>query len=324
MVRSDQAYEGGDLTLMADLIDEGNLAYEGDLTSEGDLVGEKLKKLKKPIQGMAPEVEAKFNVTNVEEFPKRCAWKIEMEAMRRQLDVLTEQFQNNHKAPPFMGYHRDFDQQWEEQNQNQRYEPRYEQKWEGSVKIDVPEFSGGSHEGEDCEHQAHRESISLVEANSNPKDSIRENQGQDLDQDETETARAISAIQLPANTEDLYKSEELQIKWVQSNPLPPRTAPTFTKSWSQPPKKGDARSNVASTRTVANKATKTLFKNQGGVVFKCFKYGEAGHRAVGCKKGSDARNNDEQEEEQPLVYDTEVEEEEQPLVYDIEVEEEIG
>ena len=59
-------------------------------------------------------------------------------------------------------------------------------------------------------------------------------------------------------------------------------------------------------------------------MFKCFKYGEAGHRAVGCKKGSDARNNDKQEEEQPFVYDTEVEEEEQPLVYDIEVEEEIG
>ena len=47
------------------------------------------------------------------------------------------------QAPPFMGYYRDFDQQWEEHNQNQRYEPRYEQIWEGSVKIDVPEFSGG-------------------------------------------------------------------------------------------------------------------------------------------------------------------------------------
>ena len=60
---------------------------------------EKLKKLKKPIQGMAPEVEAEFNAANVEEFPKRCAWKIEMEAMRRQLDVLTEQFQK-YKPPP--------------------------------------------------------------------------------------------------------------------------------------------------------------------------------------------------------------------------------
>ena len=29
MVRSDQAYEGGDLTLLVDLIGEGNLAYEG-------------------------------------------------------------------------------------------------------------------------------------------------------------------------------------------------------------------------------------------------------------------------------------------------------
>jgi hypothetical protein len=50
---------------------------------------ENLKKLKKPIQGMAPKVEAKFNATNEEEFPKRCAWKIEMEMMRRQLAVLT-------------------------------------------------------------------------------------------------------------------------------------------------------------------------------------------------------------------------------------------
>ena len=40
MVRSDQAYEGGDLTLLVDLIGEGNLAYEGDLTGEGDLVGD--------------------------------------------------------------------------------------------------------------------------------------------------------------------------------------------------------------------------------------------------------------------------------------------
>jgi hypothetical protein len=61
--------------------------------------GEKFKKLKKPIQGMATEVEAEFNAANVEEFPKRCAWKIEMESMRRQLDVLTEQFQK-YKPPP--------------------------------------------------------------------------------------------------------------------------------------------------------------------------------------------------------------------------------
>jgi hypothetical protein len=136
--------------------------------------------------------------------------------------------------------------------------------------------------------------------------------------------RQTSSIEKPTESfyqltakEDLYESEKQQIKWVQSNPFPPRTAPTFTKSWSQPPKKGDARSDVASTSTAASKATKTLFKNQGGVVFKCFKCGEAGHRAVVCKKGSDVGNNNEQEEEQPLVYDTEVEEGEQPLVYDI-------
>ena len=116
---------------------------------------------------MAPEVEAEFNATNEEEFPKRGAWEIEMEAMRRQLAVLTEQFQkykppqdpkSEHvvqqqrraperqqqlQAPPFMGYHREFGQQWAGKDQNQRYEPRYEQKWKGSVKIDVPKFSSG-------------------------------------------------------------------------------------------------------------------------------------------------------------------------------------
>uniref|UniRef100_A0A2N9HZ77 Retrotransposon gag domain-containing protein n=1 Tax=Fagus sylvatica TaxID=28930 RepID=A0A2N9HZ77_FAGSY len=97
---------------------------------------------------------------------KRCAWKIEMETMRRQLAVLTEQFQKykppqdpefkhvfqqQRRAPerqqqlqasPFMGYHREFGQQWEGKDQNQRYESKYEQKWKGSVKIDVSEFSG--------------------------------------------------------------------------------------------------------------------------------------------------------------------------------------
>ena len=115
---------------------------------------------------MAPEVEAEFNATNEEEFPKRCAWKIEMEAMRRQLAVLAEQFQKykppqepefKHvfqqqrreperqqqlQASPFMGYHQEFGQQWEGKDQNQRYESKYKQKWKGSVKIDVSEFSG--------------------------------------------------------------------------------------------------------------------------------------------------------------------------------------
>jgi hypothetical protein len=116
----------------------------------------RFKKPRKPVQDMDPEVETEVDAANEEEFPEKRAWEIEMEAMRRQIAVLTEQFQKykppqqepepvrqQPQAPPFMGYHRDFDQQWAEQNQNQRYEPRYEQKWEFSVKIDVPEFSGG-------------------------------------------------------------------------------------------------------------------------------------------------------------------------------------
>jgi hypothetical protein len=125
----------------------------------------RFKKPRKPVQDMDPEVETEVDAANEEEFPEKRAWEIEMEAMRRQIAVLTEQFQKyippqqepepvvqqprrepvrqQPQAPPFMGYHRDFDQQWKEQNQNQRYEPRYEQKWEFSVKINVPEFSDG-------------------------------------------------------------------------------------------------------------------------------------------------------------------------------------
>uniref|UniRef100_A0A2N9FIH3 Retrotransposon gag domain-containing protein n=1 Tax=Fagus sylvatica TaxID=28930 RepID=A0A2N9FIH3_FAGSY len=96
-----------------------------------------------------------------------------MEAMRRQIAVLTEQFQKykppqpepepmrqQPQAPPFMGYHRDFDQQWAEQNQNQRYEPRPQ-------------------EGEDCGNQAQRESICLVGADSNPTSQIWKEESQD-------------------------------------------------------------------------------------------------------------------------------------------------
>ena len=60
--------------------------------------GERLKKLKKPIQGMAPKLEAEFNAAKEEKFPKRCAWEIEMEAMRRQIAVKTKQLKKN--TPP--------------------------------------------------------------------------------------------------------------------------------------------------------------------------------------------------------------------------------
>ena len=53
MVRSDQAYEGNDLTLMADLIGEGNLAYEGVLTREGDLVGDANRTIEGDLVGKA-------------------------------------------------------------------------------------------------------------------------------------------------------------------------------------------------------------------------------------------------------------------------------
>ena len=83
------------------------------------MAGEKLKKLKKPIQGMAPEVEAEFNAANEKEFPKRCAWKIEMEAMRRQLAVLTVQFQK-YKPPQDLEFKHVFQQQRRELERQQQ------------------------------------------------------------------------------------------------------------------------------------------------------------------------------------------------------------
>ena len=45
----------------------------------------RFKKPRKPVQDMDPEVDA----ANEEEFPEKRAWEIEMEAMRRQIVVLT-------------------------------------------------------------------------------------------------------------------------------------------------------------------------------------------------------------------------------------------
>ncbi len=43
-------------------------------------------------------------------------------------------------------------------------------------------------------------------------------------------------------------------------------------------------SNMASTSNAASHASKAAAKNQTGMVFKCFKCGEAGHKAADCKK----------------------------------------
>jgi hypothetical protein len=90
----------------------------------------RFKKPRKPVQDMDLEVETEVDAAK-EEFPEKRAWEIEMEVMRRQIAVLTEQFQKykppqqeqesvvqqprrepvrqQPQAPPFMGYHRDFD-----------------------------------------------------------------------------------------------------------------------------------------------------------------------------------------------------------------------
>jgi hypothetical protein len=78
--------------------------------------------------------------------------------------------------------------------------------------------------------------------------------------------------------------EKQQARMNRSYPFTSRiggTTCTFTESWSQPTKKVDTDSNITSS----SNASKAPFKNQGGVVFKCFKCGEAGHRTVECKKG---------------------------------------
>jgi hypothetical protein len=103
-----------------------------NLNTESEMPVVRFKKPRKPVQDMDPEVETEVDAANEEEFPEKRAWEIEMEAMRRQIVVLTEQFQKykppqqepesvvqqprrelvrqQPQAPPFMGYHRDFDQ----------------------------------------------------------------------------------------------------------------------------------------------------------------------------------------------------------------------
>ena len=115
--------------------------------------------------------------------------------------------------------------------------------------------------------------------------------------------------------------EKQQARRVPSYPSTSRSGtpvPNATKSWSQPAKKGEMGYNVASSSNAAHNAPKAPFKNQGGVAFKCFKCGEASHRAAECKKGITTRG------KATMLDEFEVQEEEEHPVYDEEMEEEIG
>jgi predicted RNA-binding Zn-ribbon protein involved in translation (DUF1610 family) len=91
--------------------------------------------------------------------------------------------------------------------------------------------------------------------------------------------------------------------------------PNASISWSQLAKKGEMGYNVASSSNAAHNAP---FKNQGGVAFKCFKCGEASHRAAECKKGITTSR------KAMMLDEFEVQEEEEHPVYDEEMEEEVG
>ena len=112
--------------------------------------------------------------------------------------------------------------------------------------------------------------------------------------------------------------EKQKARRVPSYPFTSRSdtpVPNATISWSQLAKKGEMGYNVASSSNAAHNAP---FKNQGGVAFKCFKCGEASHRAAECKKGITTRG------EATMLDEFEVQEEEEHPVYDEEMEEEIG
>jgi hypothetical protein len=285
------------------------------------MAGEKLKKLKKPIQGMAPEVEAKFNAANEEEFPKRCAWKIEMETMRRQLAVLTEQFQKykppqdpefkhvfqqQRRAPerqqqlqasPFMGYHREFGQQWEGKDQNQRYESKYEQKWKGSVKIDVPEFSGVlilddlidwiNHV--ECVFEYHdipnHKKVKLVGTKLKGRASAwweqiqmqRVRFGKKKIQDWNKMKTKLQEQFMPFN----YLQTQFERRTLQYQVLavPTSLSSNLGKSKNAQP--------VQSAHTSSNVATKTSFVGKpknSNLSCKHYKYGEESHKSIKCKK----------------------------------------
>uniref|UniRef100_A0A2N9GFX8 AAA ATPase AAA+ lid domain-containing protein n=1 Tax=Fagus sylvatica TaxID=28930 RepID=A0A2N9GFX8_FAGSY len=259
------------------------------------MAGEKLKKLKKPIQGMAPEVEAKFNAANEEEFPKRCAWKIEMETMRRQLAVLTEQFQKykppqdpefkhvfqqQRRAPerqqqlqasPFMGYHREFGQQWEGKDQNQRYESKYEQKWKGSVKIDVPEFSGVLIPDDLIDWINHVECV--FEYHDIPNHKKVKLVGTKL------KGRASAWWEQDPNaTSQIWRTLQYQVL-AEALAVPTSLSSNLGKSKNAQP--------VQSAHTSNNVATKTSFVGKpknSNLSCKHYKYGEESHKSIECKK----------------------------------------
>jgi hypothetical protein len=289
------------------------------------MVGEKLKKLKKPIQGMAPEVEAKFNAANEEEFPKRCAWKIEMETMRRQLAVLTEQlqkykppqdpefkhvFQQQRRAPerqqqlqasPFMGYHREFGQQWEGKDQNQRYESKYEQKWKGSVKIDVPEFSGVLIPNDlidwinhvECVFRYHdipnHKKVKLVGTKLKGRASAwweqiqmqRVRFGKKKIQDWNKMKTKLQEQFMPFNyLQTQFERRTLQYQVLaEALAVPTSLSSNLGKSKNAQP--------VQSAHTSSNVATKTSFVGKpknSNLSCKHYKYGEESHKSIECKK----------------------------------------
>uniref|UniRef100_A0A2N9F0S3 Retrotransposon gag domain-containing protein n=1 Tax=Fagus sylvatica TaxID=28930 RepID=A0A2N9F0S3_FAGSY len=289
------------------------------------MAGEKLKKLKKPIQGMAPEVEAKFNAANEEEFPKRCAWKIEMETMRRQLAVLTEQFQKykppqdpefkhvfqqQRRAPerqqqlqasPFMGYHREFGQQWEGKDQNQRYESKYEQKWKGSVKIDVPEFSGVLIPDDlidwinhvECVFEYHdipnHKKVKLVGTKLKGRASAwweqiqmqRVRFGKKKIQDWNKMKTKLQEQFMPFNyLQTQFERRTLQYQVLaEALAVPTSLSSNLGKSKNAQP--------VQSAHTSNNVATKTSFVGKpknSNLSCKHYKYGEESHKSIECKK----------------------------------------
>uniref|UniRef100_A0A2N9HUX4 Reverse transcriptase n=1 Tax=Fagus sylvatica TaxID=28930 RepID=A0A2N9HUX4_FAGSY len=275
----------------------------------------RFKKPRKPVQDMDPEVETEVDAANEEEFPEKRAWEIEMEAMRRQIAVLTEQFQK-YKPP----------QQEPEPVFNNQEENLYEQKWEFSVKIDVPEFSGGLDPNDFTDWLNHVErvfeyheipdhkKVKIVGIKLKGRASAWQVGSVDdytekfyelmarvnLQEDEEQiVARYISGLKPPiqdtlsllvivtiseAYNRALAVEKQLTRKALQYQSFGRNQATANSSNHGQQPWQSK---NVPYASTSSNAATKSTIVGKPTTFnssFKCYKCGEQGHKANECKK----------------------------------------
>ena len=200
-----------------------------------------------------------------------------------------------------MGYHQEFGQQWARKDQNQRNEPRYEQKWKGSVKIDVPEFSGGLILDDVTDWLNHVERVFEYHDISNHKkvkilgtklkgralawweqiQTQRVRFGKKKIQDWSKIKTKLQEQFLPFN----YLQKQFARRILQYQSLG-KSFGSAKKPEQQPWQSKNAQP-VASTHTSSNVVTKTSFlgkPNNSNLSCKHYKYGEESHKSIEYKK----------------------------------------